>query len=304
MELKWLEDFITVAEKGHFARAATDRLVTQSALSRRIQSLESWVGAELLDRSEHPIQLTDAGREYIKYAKHIIAQAYEGRAIASQFARINASAITISGLHTLALSYIPALVERLQSKVGFFSASVVAETRTIEEYLISLSNGNSDFFICYDHPSIPLGVDLDEFPKIALSEHRVHPYQSLYLPVPDLADPSGPPINYLGYAASTYMSRVVEQCLKRTPSRRRFRTVYRASLAESIFTATQKGLGLAWLPQTVAPGTPEENGVRRISEDYSTTLKICIYRSMRNPNRLVTNIWEALETMAISESTD
>ena len=129
LELKWLEDFVCVAEKGHFARAADKRFITQSALSRRIQALESWVGAQLLDRSQHPIQLTAAGLEFIKFAQELINTSYEGRAVSNKYAKIDASSITIASLHTLTLSYLPELVDDLQKKIGFFSVSVVAETR-------------------------------------------------------------------------------------------------------------------------------------------------------------------------------
>ena len=74
MELKWFEDLIAVAEKGHFARAAETRFLTQSALSRRIKSLETWIGAELLDRTSHPIGLTPAGIEFMPTAREIVAQ--------------------------------------------------------------------------------------------------------------------------------------------------------------------------------------------------------------------------------------
>jgi DNA-binding transcriptional LysR family regulator len=43
------------------------RHVTQSAFSRRIQSLEAWAGVDLVDRSAYPTQLTPAGQ--ILYAK-------------------------------------------------------------------------------------------------------------------------------------------------------------------------------------------------------------------------------------------
>ncbi|MEL7783120.1 LysR family transcriptional regulator [Citromicrobium bathyomarinum] len=79
MHLRWLEDLVCVAEEGHFARAAERRHVTQSALSRRIKSLELWAGAELLDRSKHPIRLTAAGAEFVTVARGIIGQAYEAR---------------------------------------------------------------------------------------------------------------------------------------------------------------------------------------------------------------------------------
>jgi len=40
VELKWLEDFISLARTRNFSRSAEERHVTQSAFSRRIQALE------------------------------------------------------------------------------------------------------------------------------------------------------------------------------------------------------------------------------------------------------------------------
>jgi len=51
MDTKWLEDFISLAETGSFSRSAEMRHVTQPAFSRRIQSLESWLGTDLIDRT-------------------------------------------------------------------------------------------------------------------------------------------------------------------------------------------------------------------------------------------------------------
>ena len=51
METKWLEDFVSLAETRSFSRSAQLRHVTQPAFSRRIQSLEAWAGADLVDRN-------------------------------------------------------------------------------------------------------------------------------------------------------------------------------------------------------------------------------------------------------------
>ena len=61
MEAKWLEDFLSVARTGSFSLSAAERHITQSAFSRRIKSLEQWVGVALIDRSSYPTRLTAAG---------------------------------------------------------------------------------------------------------------------------------------------------------------------------------------------------------------------------------------------------
>ena len=64
MQTKWIDDLLAVAETQNFSRAAELRCITQSALSRRIKSLEEWMGVELVDRSTYPVQLTKAGQVF------------------------------------------------------------------------------------------------------------------------------------------------------------------------------------------------------------------------------------------------
>lgn len=296
MELKWLEDLVCVTEKGHFARAASERFVTQSALSRRIQSLESWVGTKLLDRSEHPIKLTAAGEEFIKFAREIINGAYEARSVTSQFSKIDSSNITVGCLHTLAMSYVPNFVKKLQDQVGAFSTTIVADTSTFEEYLTALNNGTNDLFICYGNSAFSLDLDKDLFPRMMLGRHWVRPYQSTKLPPVNLLNKSRKPIPYLQYSSHTYMIRVVEQVLQNAPFKNQLKPVYRASIAESLFTATQKGLGISWLPEVVVSDPPEKDELCLVSEDWSTPLEIYIYKSIKNPNPTVAKIWSELES--------
>lgn len=61
MESKWLEDFVSLAETGSFSRSASSRHVTQPAFSRRIRSLEAWLGADLIDRTSYPTRMPPAG---------------------------------------------------------------------------------------------------------------------------------------------------------------------------------------------------------------------------------------------------
>lgn len=69
MELKWLEDFLSLARFMNFTQAATDRNITQSALSRRIRQLEQWVGVPLIDRTTYPVRLTSAGTSFLPKAR-------------------------------------------------------------------------------------------------------------------------------------------------------------------------------------------------------------------------------------------
>ncbi|MBV8932186.1 MAG: LysR family transcriptional regulator [Kutzneria sp.] len=62
MDWTSLTAFRTVADERSFTRAAAKLHVTQPSLSRRIAKLERSLGVQLLDRSNHGVELTDAGR--------------------------------------------------------------------------------------------------------------------------------------------------------------------------------------------------------------------------------------------------
>ena len=79
METKWLEDFVSLAETCSFSRSAHLRHVTQSAFSRRIQSLEAWAGADLIDRSAYPTRLTAAGQTLYVQAIEILQTVQSAR---------------------------------------------------------------------------------------------------------------------------------------------------------------------------------------------------------------------------------
>ena len=81
MEIKWIQDFLSLAQTSSFSRAAEQRHITQSALSRRIRALEAWLGAELVDRSTLPTRLTVAGQLFQPQAEASLRQWMDTRAI-------------------------------------------------------------------------------------------------------------------------------------------------------------------------------------------------------------------------------
>ncbi len=80
MELKWLEDFLSLARTGSFSRSAVERHVTQPAFGRRIRALEGWLGVPLIDRSTYPTALTPEGLLFRETAQETVRLLYEGRA--------------------------------------------------------------------------------------------------------------------------------------------------------------------------------------------------------------------------------
>ena len=79
MNLQQLEHLLAIAETGSFSRAADKVHLTQPALSRSIQSLESEVGAPLIDRAGRRNALTPAGELVAARARRIQLEVSELR---------------------------------------------------------------------------------------------------------------------------------------------------------------------------------------------------------------------------------
>ena len=73
MNLSDLEAFIAVVESGSIVAAAGRLYLTQSAVTKRIQILESSLDVILLDRQTRPIRPTRTGKEVYNHAVSILA---------------------------------------------------------------------------------------------------------------------------------------------------------------------------------------------------------------------------------------
>jgi len=73
IKMRHLEAVIVLAEEMLYGRAARRMGLTQSGLSRCIQSAEREAKATLFDRNRSTIEITDAGRSYVEHARISVA---------------------------------------------------------------------------------------------------------------------------------------------------------------------------------------------------------------------------------------
>ena len=85
MNIKHLRHLLAIAETGSFSRAADRTYITQSALSRSIQSLEEELGGALIDRIGKKNELTPLGHEVVAQAQGLVLAAEELRRQAIRF---------------------------------------------------------------------------------------------------------------------------------------------------------------------------------------------------------------------------
>jgi DNA-binding transcriptional LysR family regulator len=108
MNIKHLEHLLALADTGSFSRAAEKLFITQSALSRSIQSLEEDLGGKVLDRIGKRNELTPLGLDVVARARHIVRDAAELRHSAKLLQGGGSAAISVGlGSGPAALLMVP-----------------------------------------------------------------------------------------------------------------------------------------------------------------------------------------------------
>ena len=87
-EMKQLAHLVAVARHRHFGRAAEAMNISQPALSRSIQALETAVGQQLLSRTGKNVGLTDHGEIVVQHAELMLR---ERERMLDELARVNST---------------------------------------------------------------------------------------------------------------------------------------------------------------------------------------------------------------------
>ncbi len=77
MNTRDISAFITVVDTGSIVRAAAALHLTQPGVTRRVQSLETLLGVELLDRQSKPLRPTAAGLEVYRHGRQVLESVEE-----------------------------------------------------------------------------------------------------------------------------------------------------------------------------------------------------------------------------------
>ena len=296
MQIKWLEDFLSLSDARAFSRAAERRNLSQPALSRHIQALEDWLGVELVDRRQQGVQLTAAGRIFRGFAADLLRQTYDMRTVIRGQTPSSNDRVRFSVAHTLSLTYFPHWLKVLKEKLGHVVAHVSAVN--VQEAAGSLIEGASDLLIIYHHPQLPVLLDPNRFPHLLLSTDRMLPFSApdrAGRPRYTLSGLSTAPVPLLAYSSGTYLAHVVEMILLGAPERCTFEYSFDTHMAEALKEMIIEGHGLGWLPEScVGREVAEGRLVVAATERWNCPLEVRLYRSAESSNPMVEKIWSSL----------
>jgi DNA-binding transcriptional LysR family regulator len=113
MRLKQIETFYWAAKLGSFVKASKHLNATQSAVSMRVQELETRLGVTLFDRSQRSATLTPDGQALLSSAEETMAAAYKFMRIASD-KQAEASYVRLGVVEVVAMTWLPQFIAELR----------------------------------------------------------------------------------------------------------------------------------------------------------------------------------------------
>ena len=293
MEHKWLEDFVILAKTNNFTRAAEERNVTQSAFSRRIKSLETWLGTPLVDRSTYPTTLTPEGVVFRRAAEEMLRNFEQMRDEIRPNKGAASYQVQLIAQHTIASTFLPCWLKTIQRELGPFGTQVT--TDDVHNCIHAFVDGTSDFLLCHAHLDISIGLDTDQYSYLVIGEDCLIPVSSPTArgkPVHRLPGSKRSPLPFLCYGTATFVGRVAELCISRGPEDCHLTPRCENAMAEALRAMVLEGHGLAWLPKSSVNRDLREGRLVRAGDDkWEEPLDIRIYRRLDPMKALGEDIW-------------
>jgi DNA-binding transcriptional LysR family regulator len=294
MDVRWLEDFLALVELRNFTRAAEFRNVSQAAFSRRIQSLEQWLGTPLVVKGASPVRLTEAGEQFRDSARIAVDRLFEARASirTSQFEVM--SQVRIAMPNVLARSEFKRLLDILERKHNSSFSVIVGTTNDVVGRYLA---GDADILFAHDCKAIPTHDSLGQHERIVIRRDRFQPYATRNAAKRETFGFPGTarqPFPMVAYSQKAYFARLFEHVLERARAPLPHKITVQCDMSDVLKEVIAAGYGIGWLPQSaVEDGNPPQitpiGGV-----EWGLDVDICAFRPKSPLGPSIEAIWSAL----------
>jgi LysR family cyn operon transcriptional activator len=161
MDLRRLRSFVAVAETENVSRAALRVHLSQPALSRQIQSLETELDVELFERIGRNLRLTSAGQDLLEHARKVLSEADAFANRTRALRRGNAGLLRVGATPQVLERVFPPVLKRFGARMPGVDVRLMEERPSrLSEWLL---NGDLDLAFMRFQPELrgghrPAGV--------------------------------------------------------------------------------------------------------------------------------------------------
>ncbi len=303
MESRWLEDFLSLVDTRSFSRSAQARYTTQPAFSRRIKSLEEWVGAQLFNRATQPITLTLSGERFRPVAEDVLRRLYQGREEARRIGDTSSATIRFAATHSLSLNFFPGWLRSLELRSHSFNTRL--DTSQFNDSIHLLQRGECQFLISYTHPIVAMHLPAEHFTSKLVLKDKLVPVtlpDTDGNPVDRLPGSESDPVHYLAYSETAAVGRVVEHLIVNSEQPLHLKRVFVTHMAAVLKAMSTEGRGTAWLPEShLTREFSEGTLVPAGGPEWEIPIDVRVIRSRDPLPEMAEELWSLLQG---PESTD
>jgi len=326
-DLEWLEDFLEVAERRNFRRAAAARGLTQSTLSRRIQSLEAALGGTTLLDRDKGLALTEPGKVFQEIATKMVVDFRDAKFRIEQMAP--PAGTRIYTVHSLSATFVPRVVHKIRELLNDkeYDLNISIVVGNISECTEGLASGATPFMISYEtekyrllfsddmlttlFPSDRAHVRKERILSVRIAQDQLIPvcatandkkYREMYA--------SGIPIPYFAYSDGTYLSELVKEKIEALNLEHKLKRAGDAQMADTLRNIARDGDGIAWVLESTARNAIDKEEIMRfdfdLGDESNVDLDIKLFRLADYSSPPIDRIWKiskALEEELAKPST-
>jgi DNA-binding transcriptional LysR family regulator len=141
-DLRRLQYFLAVARERNFTKAAAQLHIAQPALSRQVRLLEQELGVELLHRTTHEFELTEAGAFLLDRGPAVLAAADELWRGVRTYGSGERGSIVIAYGASASYETAPKLLEALSSRHP--GVQIATSVKSVTEIVAGVTEGSID----------------------------------------------------------------------------------------------------------------------------------------------------------------
>lgn len=293
MDTRWLQDFLALAEARNFTRAAQRRNTSQAAFSRRIQSLEAWAGAALIDRGTFPVVLTPAGEQFRAHAGEVLARLAEARSEVDGRPVFGRDHVRVALPYVIATSLFSGWWRAWSADAG---ATCALAHGNVLDLVGSLVSGASDIMICHETSQQPIHVDPDRFERLVLAGDQLRPYANRSALSGGWTFPGteARPVPLLMYSPAIYFSRLVDILIEAAPAPLIGARAAESDMSDVLCAMAGAGLGVAWLTASTVDARGSSPGAELVplgGEPWTLPLSVVAFKARHQRKRSLLDVW-------------
>jgi len=183
MRLEQLQAFLAIAETGSFQQAARKCNVTQSTISRQLQSLEADLGMPLFHRTTQA-KLTVAGEQFLPRARRIFQEWHNASAELEELRLGKQPELCIAAIHSACAFHLPPVLQRFCQ--AYPEVQLRVTSLGSDRALKVLKDGLVDLAIVMNNRFLTTGAEMvvdvlyDEPVRVLMSaDHPLTQYESV-----------------------------------------------------------------------------------------------------------------------------